>query len=549
LLFSLIQTSLSAQFYFTGDVKGLHGDKLPHVAIMIRSSGMVYYTGMGGDFAIVSAKADDSLTFAYSGYLPLTVAAKSTDFLRVTLQPQAPDSGKAPMTLSSVHEGPSTVSFTGYANGSSFNYISRFLDMGSAVPAEAVKIEEMLGYYDFSYEEPDPPGPFSCSSRLMSCPWNNAHRLLCLNINGRKIDMNRVPPANLVFLIDVSGSMDLPNKLPLIKTSVRSLIRNLRENDTVSIVEYGSRMNYITGLPGSKKMAIISAIEQLRPNGQAPGAEGIAFAYQVARQQFIRGGNNRLILITDGDISETQSGHDALQDLIGRQNQAGIHLTCIGVGMDDGKDSELQSLAGAGHGHFSCIKEEQEGERILLNELVEDAPAVAEHMSVTAVFDTVLVADARLLGFENKPGAAQDTAARFEGSSIGSAHSLEAIFEIVPKKDSLKIPCIARVTIHYCLPRQTAVKTVSYDCLNKPETLDKAGVVLQREACVALFGMKLKNSDLAYGVTWADVEKMARKTFGGVSYLDRQYLNMVLKARRIYERRQSNSNEPAKQQQ
>jgi Ca-activated chloride channel homolog len=543
LLFSLIQISVPAQFYFTGDVKGLHGDKLPHVAIMIQSTGMVYYTGMEGDFAIVSSKGDDSLTFGYNGYLPLTVAAKSSDYLRVTLKPQLPDSGMPPMTLSSVNEGPFTVSFTGYANGNSLNYISRFLEMGSAVPAEAVKIEEMLGYYDFDYEEPDPPGPFNCSSRLMPCPWNNAHRLLCLNINGRKINMNQVPSANLVFLIDVSGSMDLPNKLPLVKTSVRSLIRNLRETDSVSIVEYGSRMNYITGLPGSKKMAIINAIEQLRPDGQAPGAEGLAFAYQVARQQFIRGGNNRVILITDGDISETQSGHDALQELIGKQYLAGVHLTCIGVGMGDGKDSELKTLAGAGHGHFVCIKETQEGERSLLNELVEDEPTVAEHMSVMAVFDTVLVADARLLGFENKPGAAQDTAARFEGSIIGPAHSLKAIFEIVPKKDSLKIPCIARVTIHYCLPRQAAVKTVSYDCPNKPETLDKAGMVLQREACVALFGMKLKNSDLAFGATWADVEKMARKTFGGGSYLDRQYLNMVLKARRIYERRQTNNNE------
>jgi Ca-activated chloride channel family protein len=172
-----------------------------------------------------------------------------------------------------------------------------------------------------------------------------------------------------------------------------------------------------------------------------------------------------------------------------------------------------------------------------LNELVDDAPPVAEHMSVTAVFDTSLVVDYKLIGFENKPGATRDTAAKFEGGSIGSAHSVEAIFEIMPKKDLLRVPCIAKVTIHYCLPRQTDVKSVSYDCPNKYGNFDRSEAFLQREACVALFGMKLKNSDLAGQVSWADVERLARKNFSNGGFLDRQYLNMVLKARKIYEHR------------
>ena len=292
LLCSFIYTSLSAQYYFTGEVRDLHGDKLQRVAIIVQSTGMVYETGRYGDFEITSRIADDSLTFAYSGYEQYTTAIKSTDFLRVTLKERTPPSAAPKIRLTSLipwqgcdpypvstwgnrHTvienpflvGPANISFTGNPNGISYWNIRRFLDMGTPVPPEAVKIEEMLGYFNFTYEEPDPAELFHCSSDLVSCPWNKAHKLLCLNISAQRGNIKRNPPCHLVFAIDASGSMDMPNKMPLIKAGMRLLVRNLRDIDTVSFVQYGASLSVLAGIPGSRKGDIIRAIEQLHPDG------------------------------------------------------------------------------------------------------------------------------------------------------------------------------------------------------------------------------------------------------------------------------------------
>ena len=560
LLHCVTCSPLCAQYFFTGEVKDLHGDKLQRVAIIVQSTGQIFQTGRYGDFEIISKTTDDSLTFAYNGYEKYTTAIKSTDFLQVTLKmltpPLSPRRGRITSLLSyqgcdpypaeggarsfgvvenPYLEGAATISFNGNPNGISYTNIRRFVDMGSPVPPEAVKIEEMLGYFNFSYEEPDPAELFHCSSDLVSCPWDNHHRLLCLNVSARHGDMQRQAPAHLVFVIDASGSMDMPNKLPLIKAGMRLLVRNLRDIDTVSFVQYGANLSVLAGIPGSKKGDIIRAIEQLHADGSSPGEAALKLAYRVAQKQFIPNGTNHIVLITDGDVCNDQTAAAELGDLVAEQCDAGITLSCIGVGIQEGDNAELPTLAVRGKGNFACMEEEQEGERLLLRELDENLLSVADSVSITAAFDSNLVSSYRLIGYDNKRDLLADTALQLEGSTVSSAHSMMALFEVIPRKDLTGADKIATMKIHYCLPGKKAIRMVTYDCPNSPVLFDRADPSLRKAACIALFGMKLKGSNYAAGMGWADVERLTRKTFAGNNFIDKDYINLVVRARNIYE--------------
>jgi Ca-activated chloride channel family protein len=551
---------LSAQYYFTGEVKDLHGDKLQRVAIIVRSTGEVFMTGRYGDFEIVSKSADDSLTFAYNGYERYTTAIKSTDYLQVTLKMLTPPSAPHKTRITSLPawrgcdpypehagensfglvenpflEGPATVTFIGNPNGISFNNIRRFLDMGTRVPHEAVKIEEMLGYFNFFYEEPDPAELFHCSSDLVSCPWNRNHRLLYLHVSAKRGQTPETPPNHLIFTIDASGSMDMPNKLPLVKAGMRLLVRNLRDIDTVSFVQYGANVSVLAGIPGSKKGDIIKAIEQLHADGESPGDAALKLAYRIAQKQYIRNGVNRVILITDGDVCNDKNAADELEELVAQESENGISLSCLGVGMKDSENVELPALAARGKGNFACIEDEQEGERIFLKELNENLLNVADSVSITAGFDSTLVDSYRLIGYDNKRNLLEDTALRIEGSKISSAHSMTALFELVPRKDSIEIEKIGKVKISYCLPGKKAKRWYEFNCPNSPISFDRADLHLKKAACIALFGMMLKESAYAGQSNWQDMERLTKKVFAGNNYIDKEYINLVVRARDIYE--------------
>jgi Ca-activated chloride channel homolog len=523
-----------AQYYFTGEVQDLHGDKLQHVSIVIWSNQSVFHTGRSGEFEITSLHPDDSVTFIYQGYEQYSTVIRSADFLQITLRRQVPPKFRREDRLRRV-EGPSSISFAGGSNGTSFHTVARFLEMGSPVPAEAVKIEEMLDYFNFTYEPPDPPEAFHFSSTLLSCPWNGVNRLLLLNVSGRKADIERKPPSNLVFLIDVSGSMDRPDKMPLIKAGIRPLLRNLRDIDTVSIVQYGSGLQVMAGIPGSAKASIIGLIEQLRPDGPSPGEEGIKLAYSVAQHQFIPGGNNRIVFLTDGDIYAGQSSGGNLEEYIGQQSAAGITFSCLGVGLGDTSSPGLALLAQRGGGHFASVGDEQEAEQLLLKELVDSDAAIAEHLSITADFDTALISSYHLIGFENKASVAVDTATTLPGCSAASAHSFMAMFEITPKKDTIGIPVIAKLKVHYRLPGQGVEKTMDFDCPNDFQRFEKASAGQKKAACIALFGLKLKASPYTDKMSWSDLQKMAKLVFSESNYMDREYLSLIARARKIYE--------------
>jgi Ca-activated chloride channel family protein len=562
LIFLLIvaYSPLSAQYFFTGEVKDLHGDKLQRVAILVQSTGMVYQTGRYGEFEITSKTTDDSLTFACSGYEKYTTSIKTSNYLQITLKKLTPPafSRKAPVTSlipwrgcdpfpehageksfgvveNPYLEGRSAVSFLGNPNGISYNNIRRFLDMGAKVPPEAVKIEEMMGYFNFTYEEPDPAELFHCSSDVVACPWNKNHRLLYLNINAKRGDWMQSPPVHLIFTIDASGSMDMPNKLPLIKAGMRLLVRNLRDIDTVSFVQYGANISVLAGIPGSQKGDIIKAIEQLHADGESPGEEALKLAYRVAHKLYVNKGINRVILITDGDVCNDKTAADNLEELVGQENEAGISLSCLGVGMKDSENIELPALAQKGKGNFACIEDEQTGERTLLKELNENLLNVADSVSITTGFDETLVDSYRLIGYDNKRNLIEDTTLQLEGSMVSSAHSMTAIFELAPLRDDISVEKIGKVTISYCLPGKRARRTIEYNCPNNFVPFDRADPQFRKAACIALFGMMLKESDYVGSANWQEVERLTRKTFAATNYIEKEYINLVVRAREIYE--------------
>jgi Ca-activated chloride channel family protein len=518
-----------SQYYFTGEVEGLHGDKLQHVLITVLSTGASYRTGVDGDFAITSRSSEDTLTFQYDGYEAYTTSIRSTEVLKITLNRLAAPTDPQKASLLSLRDGPTKVSFADHSNGISYQLVKRFLQMGSTVPAEAVKIEELVNYFNTTYELPDSPACFHTSSAIMDCPWNNGHRLLLVNISGRKSNMERMPPNNLVLLIDVSGSMDMPNKLPLIKASLRPLIRNLRATDTVSIVEFGTGMRVMAGIPGSAKDVLADAIEQLHPDGSSPGCDGLKLAYAVAQHQFIPDGNNRIVFITDGDVCNENAQVEAMGDYIARQSDNGIRFSCIGVGTDDSTSRELPYFAGQGEGRFVPVVEEEQGERALLNEVA--VGTIANDVSVTAEFDTTLGSGYRLIGFDNKPGIPPDTA--LLRRSVASGQSLMAMFEFVPRRDTNGV--FAKIHIDYRLPGRTVRQRITYDCPGKWVTWDRATPYQRRAIGVTLFGMKLRGEGYAGGTSWGEVQKMNKMVFPGNDFIDREYLSLVAKAKKIYE--------------
>jgi len=528
-LLALAHVPAFSQYYFTGEVEGLHGDKLQHVLITVLSTGSVFRTGVDGDFAITSRLPVDTVTFQYDGYESYTTTIRSTEVLKVTLnKPVAPAEPKK-MSLLSLQDGPTKVLFADHPNGVSYQMVKRFLQMGNTVPAEAVKIEELVNYFNTTYELPDSPTCFHTSSAILTCPWDNAHRLLLLNISGRRANLARMPPNNLVLLIDVSGSMDMPNKLPLIKASLRPLIRNLRATDTVSIVQFGADMRVMAGIPGSAKDVLAGAIEQLQPDGSSPGCEGLKLAYSVARHQFIPGGDNRIIFVTDGDVCNDKTQVEAMGDYIAQQSDDGIRLSCIGVGTDDSNSRELPYFAGAGRGRFVPVVEEEQAEQTLLKELAMGT--IAENVSVTAEFDTTLGSDYRLIGFDNKQGIPADTA--LLRSSVAPGQSLMAMFEFVPRRDTTGV--FARIHIDYCLPGRTARQRITYECPGTWATWDRATACQRRAVGVMLFGMKLRGDSDAGRASWGEVQKLNKMLFPGSNFIDREYLSLIARAKKIYE--------------
>lgn len=570
-----IYSTLTAQFYLRGEVKDERNTPLPNAKLRLHSSGYVYYAGTGGSFGITTAKLIDSVTVQMDGYHSQTLLLDASKYQAIrlkmlyasadvrknrllsftkNLRPEDRENWNASgETYSSQVENefvdsrkyPET-GFAIHSDKAAYSNIRRFLNMGTTIPADAVRVEELLNYFNFSYTAPEKDSVFAFDSYLSECPWNPGNQLLFLNVCAKKIEPEKIPPSNLVFLIDVSGSMDMPNRLPLLKSAFKLLVDNLRENDTISIVVYGSSTGvWLVPTSGKEKEKIRKAIEELNPAGATPGESGIRAAYRVAKSQFIPNGNNRVILATDGDFNIGQSTEDELEKLITQHQESGIYLTCLGVGMGNYKDSKLEVLAKKGNGNFAYLDNEKEAEKVLVKELTQTLYTVADDAYLNVQFNPRLVNEYRLIGYDNKLKALADTLSEVEGGEVGSGLSLLVLFEIVPHfttVDNNSVgQSIAKIAVHYRNPSDSALRVTQYSSTGNLTEFNELPTCHQFAAAVTMFAALLKESKYARKYSWNDAIILAHQAHNPKDPLQTEFIGMIEKAKKIYLRSKKKS--------
>jgi Ca-activated chloride channel family protein len=397
----------------------------------------------------------------------------------------------------------------------SYANVRRFLREGQQPPPDAVRIEEMINYFSYSYPQPSGRDPFSITTEVSGCPWNAAHRLVRIGIQGRNLDEWKMAPNNLVFLLDVSGSMSPPDRLPLIVSAFRLLAERLRAEDTVAIVVYAGAAGLV--LPptsGADKPAILAALTRLHAGGSTAGSAGIELAYKTALDNFRKDGNNRVILATDGDFNVGTANVDELQKLIEEKRQSGVFLTTIGVGNDNYRDDVLERLADKGNGNYAYLDDMKEAEKVFKTELTGTLVTIAKDVKVQVEFDPSRVASYRQIGYENRALANRD----FEDDTkdageLGAGHSVTALYEIVPTAAGMN-GAMAAVKLRYKEPAGETSLLVTGTVDDKGVSAYAASADMQFAAAVAELGMLLRHSAHKGTATYADVAALARVSTG-----------------------------------
>lgn len=573
MLFLLAGLSINAQqFYLRGEVKDESGDPLQNVTMLVHRTGYIYKTGSYGTFGIITNQQVDTITFSLDGYrtekvivraeqynnvrlkiLPSNVTNVRRDKLASMTKDMARDEQRkwfsGDESYASIVENrfvnarkfPST-GMSLNVDRASYSNIRRFITLKSFVPPDAVRIEEMLNYFNLNYNLPPGKNVFDVRTTLTGCPWNAENQLFYVNLSSKKINIDTLPPSNLVFLIDISGSMDMANRLPLLKSAFRLLVNNLRDKDSVAIVVYGG----LTGImlnptSGSEKEKILKAIDELTPGGSTPGESGIRLAYRVARHHFIKGGNNRVILATDGDFNVGLKTDEELDELISQHRASGIYLTCLGVGMGNYKDSKIQTLAKKGNGNFSYLDNFQEAEKVLLKEFTQTLYAVADDVYMNVAFNSEYVKEYRLIGFDNRIGALKDSLSVIEGGEIGSGHSMVAVFEVVPTdnnkdavRDNFTLGNFADIRIQYRLPNDSVHQHAQFASNFDYVPFNDLSRCYRFSAAVIMFGSLLKESSFTKDISWNEVLSLAENSSERSDQLQKEFISLVQQAKTLY---------------
>lgn len=417
-------------------------------------------------------------------------------------------------------------------DAASYSNARRFIQQKQLPPPDAVRIEEFVNYFDYQYPQPVDGEPFSVNTEFAECPWNSKHRLLMIGLQGRQIETGQLPPSNFVFLVDVSGSMGSPDKLPLVQQSLALLTDQLRPQDRVALVVYaGAAGMVLPSTPGSDKVAIKAAIERLSAGGSTAGAAGIQLAYQTARKNFARGGNNRVVLCTDGDFNVGMSSDAELVKLIEKEREDGIFLTVLGFGTGNYQDGKMQQLADKGNGNHAYIDQLNEARKVLISEFGGTLFAIAKDVKIQIEFNPAKVAGYRLIGYENRLLAREDfDDDTKDAGELGAGHRVTALYEIVPAGRPLPLgvengemryqetkPTTAAGTdelltlkLRYKQPKAMAssklLQTTVSDKLNTAP-----GNNFQLAASVAEFGLLLRDSKYKGNASYEHCLALARK--------------------------------------
>jgi Ca-activated chloride channel homolog len=564
----------------TGKVTDESGKPLPGVTVIVvpqlnASTGTI--TDAGGMYRITVQEYAKKLRFSYIGYESAEVVIGDKNVINVAMSPSlmtlqetivvgygsrkagraaaAPTShGYAdfnPYNRNFNTEGYAPVNENGFRNSrinplstfsidvdnASYSNIRRFINNGQLPPPDAVRIEEMINYFSYDYPAPTGEHPFSVFTELAVCPWNKKNQLLHIGLRGKSIDKESLPPANLVFLIDVSGSMAAQNKLPLLKSAFGLLVNELRQEDKVAIVVYsGAAGLVLSSTPGDRKEAIMSAIDRLEAGGSTAGGAGLKLAYREAEKNFIKGGNNRIILATDGDFNVGESSNGGMERLVEEKRNLGVFITVLGFGMGNIKDDKMEIIADKGNGNYSYIDNLQEARKVLVSEFGGTLFTIAKDVKFQLEFNPAKVKSYRLVGYENRILNEEDfNDDTKDAGEMGSGHNVTALYEIVPAGSAESEPSVdplkyqkpsgnksgksvsgeyLTIKIRYKMPDGETSRKLEKPVMGYVADLEDASNNLRFAAAVSEFGMILRNSEFKGTATLEDAASLARSSRG-----------------------------------
>jgi Ca-activated chloride channel homolog len=439
-------------------------------------------------------------------------------------------------------KGNSLSTFSIDVDTASYSNVRRFINEGSLPPKNAVRVEEMINYFTYDYAQPSDGTPFALHLDVASCPWETSHRLVRIGLKGKEIATDKRGPSSLVFLLDVSGSMMPPERLPLVKQAMRLLVEKLTENDRVAVVVYaGGSGLVLPSTTGDHKEQILEALENLQAGGSTNGAEGIQLAYKIAADNFIKGGVNRVILATDGDFNVGVTNQGDLIRLIEEKAKSGVFLSVLGVGTDNLKDSTMQKLADKGNGNYAYLDSLDEARKVLVQQMNGTLVTIAKDVKIQVEFNPARVASYRLIGYEKRMLRKEDfNNDKVDAGEIGAGHTVTALYEVVPvgaasnpaasvpPVDPLKYSTNERSTstgapssdemltvkLRYKKLDEDKSELIERAVTDTNETFERAPVDLKFAAAVAEFGMILRDSEYKGNGTLDAVVEWAQQAKG-----------------------------------
>ena len=569
ILFFFTLTTLYAQEYeVTGTVTDDAKDPLPGVSIVIKGTTKGTQTDFDGKYTI-KVKNGDILEFSYIGMKIKQVKVTGQKIINVVLEEDnvtlqevvvtTGDVGKrnrkkdkqkkavaydiyepSRETYKAIDESgfkstatDPVTTFSADVDKASYSNVRRMINYGQKPDEDAVRIEELINYFDYNYTPPaeGSKAPLNATTTLSSCPWNPDNYLLRIGLQAKKIDLTKAPPSNIVFLIDTSGSMDSPNKMPLLKASFKLLLDNLRSEDRIAIVVYASQTGVLLPSTSAKeKKKISKVIDDLVASGSTAGGAGLQTAYKVAKKNFLPKGNNRIILATDGDFNVGISSRDKLQRLVEEERNNGIYISVLGYGMGNYRDDMAETIADKGNGNYAYIDNLTEAKRVLVNEFGGTFYTVAKDVKLQLEFNPQYVKEYRLVGYENRALANEDFEDdKKDAGEIGAGHTVTALYELVPAKgattDGLRYQKqvekgfaneLAFLKIRYKDPIVKDAKSVE-ESTPIPFTLTefaKTDDDYRFASAVAEWGMLLRNSKYKAKSSYSQVLDLAKNARG-----------------------------------
>jgi Ca-activated chloride channel homolog len=586
--FVLLSFSQVQEKVITGKVTSAEdGSELPGVSVVLKGTKTGTATDANGNYKITVPSSGGTLVFSFIGLKSQEIKIASTTIINVQMAQDAVQlsetvvtgygSQKAKRSIgksakAKAGDGPSPIlysvapeeesyqqhnteeydaiqenifretlknplsTFSIDVDAASYSNIRRFIDNGQRPPKDAVRIEEMVNYFDYDYSQPKGDDPFAVHTEISTAPWNSKHKLIHIGLQGKTIPTDNLPPSNLVFLIDVSGSMADVNKLPLVKQSMAMLVDQLREKDHVAMVVYaGAAGVVLEPTSGDRKKEIMKAIDRLEAGGSTAGGAGINLAYALAKKHFREGGNNRVILATDGDFNVGESSNASMERLIEDKRKDGIFLTVLGYGMGNYKDSKMEILADKGNGNYAYIDNISEARKVLVNEFGGTLFTIAKDVKLQLEFNPAKVQAYRLIGYENRMLKSEDfNNDKKDAGELGSGHTVTALYEIIPvgveseffkidelKYQSTKITPDAKRTeelltikLRYKKPDEDVSKLIVHPLIDTQIDLAKTSDNFRWSASVAAFGMLLRDSEYIKDFSYDQVVNMAQTAKG-----------------------------------